>query len=319
MLFNSDAPKLSEALGQSLEDKSPRMPTKQREWLEKGCHPAARNDSITSCHTVCMQQLVEDCLSSETSTRPSAQGICSRLLVCPGGLRQVNFFTGYCFNRVAYCSSEDMVVGMGQEEEASQLLLMKVGSWEIHPVTPLGGEMIACFTCAGNEVFIASADTRLVYSLRLPSLTSAGHISHEPLPDAPLCIFPFVTSTGLRLVVGMSAGRLAVFSSPGEGRHMLESKPRVIQVMNHPDADKTAILCGLFHRKTVWCGCGRYLIGLDTKEYMMKYYKPVIREVANVTYMAAASGYLWLGFEGRDELVVCDTSNALALGTIRCR
>ncbi len=317
MLFNCDIPKLSEALGQSMEEKSPQAISKHPEWLESGCHPAARKDSITSCHSVCMQQLVEDCLSEEPSNRPSAQGICGRLLICPGSLRQVNFFTGYSYKHASYSANEEVVVGVGGDD--SQVLVMRVGSWETSTMTPLNGEKIACFTCAGNEVFMASADSYLVYSLRLPSLTSAGHISHQPLPDTPLCIFPHSSHDGLRLVVGMSAGRIAVFFSPADGRHLLESKPLIIQAINHPDADKTAIRCGVFHRKTVWCGCGRNLIGLDTKAYMMKHYKPVIREQATVTYMAASSGYLWLGFEGRDELVVCDTSNALSLGVIRCR
>lgn len=319
MLFNSDVPRLSQALGESFEDKSPRVSTKHPEWLQEGCHPAARREAATACHSICMQQLMEDCLSQEPASRPSAQGICSRLLVCPGRLRQVNYFTGHRFNRVAYCQEEELVVGMGRVEDSSQLLMMKAETFETNTVAPLNGEKIACFTCAGNELFMASADSYLIYSLRLPSLTSAGHISHEPLPDTPLCIFPHSSHNGLRIVVGMSAGRIAVYSSPEDGRHLLESKPLVSQVVNHPDADKTAIHCGLFYRKMVWCGCGRYLIGLDTKVYMMKHYKPVIREETHITFMAAASGCLWIGFEGRDELVVCDTSNALSLGTIHCR
>ena len=319
MVYNSDMPQLSHALAEALEENKP-YPLPEQDTLgllKEGRHPAARRDLITSCHSTCMQRLMENCLSLTPSSRPTAQGICSQLLLCPGEHLQINFFITTLVSSATYCPDANMIIAM--QENSAHLLLVPQGSWQVQQIEiPYKGEKISCFTCVGKELFFASLESNLVFSLHLPSLTS-GHISHEPLPGTPLCMFSHFHSNGFRIVVGMSGGRIAVFSPPDNGGHQLESKPVFTQMINHPDAHKTAISCGLYHRKTLWCGCGRYLIGLDTKDYLLKHYKPVIREQTRMVTMAAASGRLWLGFEDRSEVVVCDANSANSLDIIDCR
>ena len=324
MLYNQDFPKLSQALGESLEENYPPSPDKPPEWLEGERHPAARTPHVDSCHSVCMQQLVENCLAQHPSNRPSAHGICSRLLVCPGGRQQVNFITSIHVDKVSYSPSSNVVVALNSAENKVMLLPVSTGMWHFQPVnnseTPYNGDKISCFTCVENEIFLGAEDTKLIYSLRLPTLTTAGHISHEPLPEKPLCMFPYSFLGGTRLVVGMAGGMIAIFSPPTDGKHLLESKPFIKQIINHPgDDDKTPVSCGVYNRKTLWCGCGRYLIGLDPDDFLMKFYKPVIREHVNVSHIAAVMGKVWMSFEGREELIVCSTSVTSSLDTISCQ
>lgn len=318
IIYNASIPKLSQALSQALTDNQPRQLSAHQDFLEHGRHPAARGDVISSCHSVCMQRLMENCLSLNPLDRPTAQGICSKLLVCPGSLPQVNFFINDMpIHSASYSSETDTVVAI--RERAEHVVLVPSPTWDFqHKAIPYKEEQICCLVCFGNEVFLASENTNLVFSLRLPNLTS-GHISHEPLPGKPLCLIPHAPGGESRLVVGMTAGRIAVFRpSPGSG-NFLENKPFVTQVVNHPDAQKTAISCGVYHHRTLWCGCGRYIIGLDTKEYLLKHYKPVIKEQTRVSRIAALRGYLWMGFEGLSELVVCNADTAVCLDSIDCR
>lgn len=320
-LQRSDVPQLSHSLAEALVENLP-CPSSSplAEVLEGGRHPAARRDLITACHGVCMQQLMEDCLAQNPSERPTAQGICSRLLVCPGAQPQAQFFITTPLDWAVYCPTSDSVLGLRRHSD--QLLLLSPGSWQVAtPTTPFQGQRFGCCVSSRSEVFLASSELHLVFSLELPSLT-AGHISPEPLPGQPLCLIPHLSpqqSSGLRLVVGMTGGRIAVFFPPGDGRHLLETKPFVREVMNNPDADKIAISCGVHHEKVLWCGCGRYLIGLDTRDYILRHYKPVSADEGAVKMVAAVMGRVWLSFAGRSELVVCNTRNALAIDTIKCR
>ena len=318
-LHRAEVPQLSQSLAEALAENLPRPTSALEDVLECGRHPAARRDVITACHSVCMQQLLEDCLAGNPSERPSAQGLCSRLLVCPGGQPQAHFFITTPLDWAVYCPASDAVLGL--RRSAEQLFLLSPGSWQVHtPTTPFQGQRFACCVSAGTEVFLASADSRLIFSLGLPSLTS-GHISPEPLPGQPLCLIPHPAAGGggLRLVVGLAGGRIAVFFPPGDGRHLLETKPFVREVVNNPDASKISISCGVFHRKVVWCGCGRYLIGLDVKDYILRHYKPVLANEGAVKLIAAVMGRVWVSFEGRSDVVVCDTQNGLALDAFKCR
>ena len=316
MIYNSDLPQLSQALAESLDDNRPQSPLGSTDLLESGKHPAARRNVITSCHSVCMQQLMEDCLSLNPSDRPTARGICSRLLLCAGDLPQVNFFMMAPVTQAVYSPAEKVVVTMSDSPDELNLIIP--GKWHTEYLSIPYREKICLLACIDGEVFLASEDSNLIFSLRLPFLTS-GHISHQPLPGKPLCIFPHSSSDGVRIVVGMTSGRIAVFSTPRDGRHPLESEPFITQVLNHPDPQKTAITCGVYHRKVVWCGCGRYLIGMDTKNYLLKYYKPMIKDHANVSHIAAAAGRIWLAFEQKEELVVCDTNSDLRCNPISCQ
>ena len=81
---------------------------------------------------------------------------------------------------------------------------------------------------------------------------------------------------------------------------------------------KTAIYCGLFYRRTLWCGCGRYLIGLDPQDYLTKHYKPIIKEDVCVYKMAASHGCMWVGFKDKSYLVVCDLTKTNSVEKLDC-
>lgn len=322
MIYNTDFPKLSVGLAEALkENKIPSsIPSHSQRFLEGGRHPAARGDVITSCHSVCMQQLMEDCLVMNPADRPSAQGVCSRLLVCPGGLPQANFFITTPVTQAVYSESANVV--LAARESSERVLLLTPGTWQMQQVAiPYDGEKTCCMMIAGSEVFFASEETHLVFSFCLPSLTS-GHISPLPLPSKPLCIFPqpATDSSGTRIIVGMNSGRIAVFVPPSDGRtHLLETNPIITQVVNHPDADKTAITCGVYHENTIWCGCGRYIIGLDSKEYLLKHYKPVLKELTSVAHVEGSYHHLWISFQEWSEVVLFDCFTAHCKKTINCQ
>ncbi len=81
--------------------------------------------------------------------------------------------------------------------------------------------------------------------------------------------------------------------------------------MMNPDPLKTAIHCGTYHKTTVWCGCGRYLIGLDNKEYLMKVYKPVTQdENTSIAVVTGCHDYLWVGIKESSQIVICDAFKA---------
>lgn len=110
-------------------------------------------------------------------------------------------------------------------------MLVIPGAWLYrHKPLPYQGQKITCCAVVGGEVLMGSSVSNLIFSLKLPTLTS-GHISPVLLPGVPLCIIPQETSRGAKVIVGMSAARIAVFSPPGQGRHLLEMKPFITQMM----------------------------------------------------------------------------------------
>ncbi len=64
--------------------------------------------------------------------------------------------------------------------------------------------------------------------------------------------------------------------------------------------------CGVYYKRTLWCGCGRYLVGLDAADLLMKHYKPIIKEEVEADVMAASHDHVWVGFCGQSYLVVCN-------------
>ena len=87
--------------------------------------------------------------------------------------------------------------------------------------------------------------------------------------------------------------------------------------MTNPDPLKTAIKCGTHHKNIVWCGCGRYLIGLDHKEYLMKLYKPVTQdENTRISVITGCLDYLWVGLQERSQIVICDAFKAQSQETL---
>ena len=235
LLYHADFPQLSAALADALADSKPpprfsSTASKFPSLVEEGRgHSAARLDVISSCHTVCMQPLMESCLANNPQDRPSAQGICSRLLVCPGALPQSNYYISSPVQSPAHSHAEGLVIGI-QGDRLDHVTLLPTDSWQIKRCpTPYSGERFCCLDVIGSEVFLASEDSLLLYSLRLPRLQS-GHISSTPLPGKPECLFSYDTPHGPSVVVGMSAASIAVFSSPEQGSHLLETQPHVVQV-----------------------------------------------------------------------------------------
>ena len=320
MIYHEDIPKLSQALSRSVEDNRPQSPSHslQHVLAGDGRHPAARRDLDSSCHSVCMQPLMQDCLARRPSDRPSAAGICSRLLVCSGGQRQTRFFLPSPVTWAAYSESAQHLIAMDVGGDESALVVVP-GAWQFRKKNlPYEGQRITCATLIGGELFMGSSETNLIFSVQLPALTS-GHISPILLPGSPLCIFPQETAHGSKVIVGMSAARIAIFSPPGEGRHLLETHPFITQVIGHAEPEKTAIVCGVFYKSVVWCGCGRYLVGLDPKEYMLKHYKPLLREATRIERMVSALGQLWVSFDSRPELVFVDAQTATPVEPIDCQ
>lgn len=230
-LSNLHIPQLSAALAESMTENNPPLSSsKFKHLLKNGQHPAARTDIITSCHSVCMQQLMVDCLSVNPQDRPSAQGVCSRLLVCPGGMPQANFYITSPVLHAGYSRDTNYIVAV--QEGSTHVTLLPTDTWEIQRLmTPYSGEPISCMTVVGKEVFLASSESNLVFSLHLPLLRS-GHISPQPLHGKPLCMFAQRDPVGdsFKIIVGMSSGRVAVFSAPRNQGHILESQPYVTQV-----------------------------------------------------------------------------------------
>ena len=319
MIYHADIPQLSQALAKSVEDNRPQSPNPSLQHIlaRDGKHPAARRNMDSSCHSVCMQPLMQDCLAQNPFRRPSARGICSRLFVCPGGLRQVRFFITSPVTWAAYSATANHVVAM--QEGSDEVLLVIPGAWLYRTkALPYHGQKITCAALVGKEVFMGSSETNLVFSMKLPALTS-GHISPVLLPGSPLCIIPQETAHGSKVIVGMSAARIAIFSPPGQGRHLLETHPFITQVLESTDPEKTAISCGVYYKNMVWCGCGKYLVGLDSREYMMKHYKPLLREATRITHIVSALGQLWVSFFGRPELVSVNAQTAHNVEPIDCQ
>lgn len=233
-LYHSDFPQLSRALADALADNKPfptipaaKFPSLLGEG--EGRHPAARLDVISSCHSVCMQPLMESCLASKPQDRPSAQGLCSWLLVCPGITSQSDYYISAAIRCAAYSPTQQLVVAI-QSDKPDHVTLFPPDTWQIKRCpTPYSGQHFTCLQVIGNEVFLAASDSLLIYSLKLPHLQS-GHISSRPLVGEPHCLFTCDSLQGPKVIVGMTKARIAVFSSPQDGGHLLESEPYVTQV-----------------------------------------------------------------------------------------
>ena len=318
MIYHSDIPLLSHALSKSIDENRPRTSNSTLDHVfeeTSGKHPAARRNVDSSCHSTCMQGIMEDCLARNPANRPSARGIASRLLVCPGGLRQARFFTSSSVSWAGYSRHGNHIVAMETDRDAAvdEAMLVIPGAWLYrYKPLPYQGQRITCCEIVGEEVLMGSATSNLLFSLKLPSLTS-GHISPVLLPGAPLCIVSQETTQGTKVIVGMSGARIAVFSPPGQGRHLLETHPFITQVLVNVNSEKTKITCGVHYKGVVWCGCGGYLVGLSSKDYNLKCYKPLLREEVGerccVSRMVCALGQLWVAFSHRAELVVFDTGS----------
>lgn len=200
---------------------------------------------------------MESCLGNRPEDRPTAQGLCSSLLLCPGSTPQRDFYIAHHISSSAHCPLEQLVVGL-QDDLPDHVTLFPTNTWHMRLVaTPYAGEKFCCLHVAGREVFLASQESRLLYSFNLPSLQS-GHILPHPLDATPLCIISYEGVGGVSVAVGMSESKLAMFSSPpgttGGGRgvqggvrpggHLLERPPLVRQASKDEGCRRGVVLFG---------------------------------------------------------------------------
>ena len=232
LLYQTDLPQLSAALADYLSSPnptpSPGTACKFPSLLDdNNRHPSARLDIISSCHNVCMQPLMESCLASNPHDRPSAQGLCSKLLLCPGAMPQSDYYISSPVQHAVYSPTANVVIGIHRDGQDHVTVFPPNNAWQMRQCpTPYSGERFSCIEIIRNEIVLASCDSLLLYSLQLPDLQS-GHISSTLLIGKPLCLF---SDHEKRMVVGMTEARIAIFSSSADGRLLLESKPHVTQV-----------------------------------------------------------------------------------------
>ena len=91
------------------------------------------------------------------------------------------------------------------------------------------------------------------------------------------------------------------------------------QLLKHPEAQQKPVRCGIFYARTLWCGCGRYLIGLDARDLLIKQYKPIIMEEVEASVMAATHDHVWVGFSEQSFLVICSSLKPNEKETVDCQ
>ena len=275
-------------------------------------HPAARSETITACHSTCMQQLLEACLSLSPSDRPSAQSVVSHLLVCPGSLTQANFFINTRVRTACYCPVKDVVIAMRGSSQS--VFLLSPQTWAVNTANlPYMGEAFSCMACVDGELFMSSSGSRLIFSMRLPALAS-GHISHQPLPSRVLCLFAQPAKGGARLVVGLEQASIAVFT-PSPSRHMLEEHPYISTLVSSPDS-MSGVQCGAICQGRLWFGCGHTLLSVDRDAYCLLQSR---RMSGVIDHVVASRGNLWMNFVGGSEVLVCNGTNGNVITSISCR
>ena len=266
-----------------------------------GVHQAARREPLTSCYAACMQPLLEGCLALEPCDRPTAQGVYSRLVVCPGSLPQANFITAEV-KKAIYVPSTGVV--LGQAADSNKMLEIAPVSWTAQTRMlhlPCQNEAVSCFVCAEEEMYLCS-ESGLVSSLSLPHLSS-GLIASSPLPSGPLSIFTHPDKMGTRILVGLANGMVAVYTPRGS-QHPLKSEPKMVVLFDHPDLARVAVHCAIYHEGMLWCGCGRHLIVVRPSDYELLHMRPASSDSTYVTHLVASGRYVWAGLHESCELAV---------------
>ena len=222
--------------------------------------------------------------------------------MCLGSLPQANFITSEV-KKALYVPSTGLVLGQRGDSTHSML--------EIAPATwtaqtrvlqlPCQEEAISCFTCAGEELYMC-LENGLVFSLSLPRLSS-GLIASLPLPSPPLTIFTHPVKHGVRVLVGLTDGRVAVYSPHGS-QHPLKSNPNMVVLFDHPDLARIAVHCGMYHDGMVWCGCGRHVVVAQPTDYELLHMRPASSDSTYITRLVASGSYVWASLQGSCELAV---------------
>ena len=313
---------LGQAITSSMEEQRPHDPVSNTvtSILKDGIHPASRQGLVTMCVAKCLQSLLRDCLWREPSRRPSAEGICSHLLVCTAPSTQERIIIQQNFPIVGSVEvpSVNSIVAWGNH--GHQLLLISKEVWNVKtlkfniPDAIIRTKNVICL--AGCSVYIASCKNRSLQSFSLFNFSSI-EAPKNALPSNPCCIFS--SQDGSQVFVGMEGGRIAMFTASAEGQSPLQSSPLVGRTLDHPDRKKTPVRCGIVVNDVVLCGCGRYLIGLDRQNLQQKFYKPLTDQGTMISGIANSGDTLWVWFSDCGEIIVCDTLTGNRLDSIDIR
>ena len=303
---------LGQAITSSMEEQRPRdsVSNAAASILKDGVHPASRKGLVTMCVAKCLQALLKDCLWKDPARRPSAEGICSHLLLCTAPSMQERIIIQQNFPIVGAkeLPSVNSIVAWGNH--GNQLMLVSKDVWNVNTLSPRLPEAFVrtknVMCVVGCEVYIATCSkSRSLQSFSLLNFSSI-EAGKNALPSIPSCIFS--TQNGRQIFVGMEGGRIAMFAAAGNDKSPLENPPLIGKTLEHSDRKKIPVTCGLVVDDTVLCGCGRYLIGLDSKTLQQKFFKPLTNQGTIVSGMVNSGDTLWVWFSDCGEIIICDTS-----------
>ena len=291
--------------------------------LEDRQHPAARKNHVTLCVNACMQPLLQDCLSSSPSDRPSARSIAHRLLLCLGPVPQDKVILhGHTHISQAHLSLEAGCI-VAQLNSTRELTTLSLGSWAPHTsLLPLKEEETPLITVNKRLLVVATHLEQTLRVFLLPELDEAEVVPPR-LPSSPSCIFSYENSADLdstMVVVGTEGGSLTVFClSEQQPQLRLLSSKRVFAAYEQ-DPKRSRISACVCHQECLLCMCGRYLIGVDPETLEERFIQALSkRKNDRLTGLVASEGKVWAMIATSSEVVVCTASNGNLITTIDCR
>lgn len=314
---------LGQAITSSMEEQRPRdQPSPQAaSILRNGVHPASRQGLVSMCVAKCLQSLLRDCLWKDPSRRPSAEGICSHLLLCTAPSTQERIIIQQNFPIVGSVKvpGDGSIIAWGNHGD--QVMTVSKDVWNVSKVClqlPEGfvrSRNVMCVT--STSLFIVSCKSRQLFSFSVTDLMNkTAAAPKNVLPSNPCCLFSSPDED--RLYVGMEGGRVAVFTSI-DGKSPLETLPIIGRTLEHPDRKKTPIRCGVVVNDSVLCGCGRYLIGLDHKNLQQRFFKPLTDQGTMIDGIVSSETSLWVWFTDCGEVIVCDARTGNRTDSINIR
>lgn len=313
---------LGQAITSSMEEQRPRdQPSvTAASILKDGVHPASRQGLVSMCVAKCLQSLLRDCLWKDPSRRPSAEGICSHLLLCtaPSTQERIIIQQNFPITGAVEVPGIGNVIAWGNHGD--QLMAVSKDVWSVSKVDlelPDGfirSKNLMCIT--STSLFIVSCKSRQLLSFTLTDFSRMASAPKNCLPSNPCCLF--TSSNGDRLYVGMEGGRVAVFTSI-DGKSPLETPPIVGRTLDHPDRKKTPIRCGTVVEDIIMCGCGRYLIGLDHKNLQQRFFKPLTEQGTMIDGIMSSGDNLWVWFSDCGEVIICDSKTGNRTDSINIR
>lgn len=286
--------------------------------LENGVHPAGRQGQITTCISICMQMLFEDCLAFDPDRRPSADGVSGRLLICIGPSTQEKVILDQdCrITHSALLSSGDIVAWEDNSVD-NRVILLTHNTLTVKQVSlNIPEQPTLNYICAsvGNKLFVASS-TKKLHCFSIPDFKNMLTAT-VPLPSLPTCIFS--SDNADRVVVGMEGGKMAVFKSQN-GQSVLSTPPLFSNPFDHLVNKKKPATCGIVLDDIIVCNSGRYLVGLEVETLQQKFYKLVSEKGTMLKGIVCHGKYLWVWFTDSREIIVCDISNGNQIDSINIR